>query len=59
MGLRAYAINGDACCDPLLDGGGETFCFGVGGGVEVVVVDVEFRVGIGSTRSSESNLYEI
>jgi hypothetical protein len=59
MGLRAYAIDGDACCDPLLDGGGETFGFGVGGGVEVVVVDVEFSLGVCGAGGGEGDFDEL
>ena len=50
------AVNGDACCDPFLDVG-DYACgdFGVAGGVEVVVVDVELRIGVGGSGSLEGD----
>lgn len=46
MGLRADAVNGDTGGAPRLDLGNQTLGLGVGGRVEVVVVDVEFGVGV-------------
>ena len=44
MRLGANAIDGNTSGDPLLDLGGETGELGVGGAVEVVIVNVELRV---------------
>lgn len=56
MSLRAHAVDGDACCDPLLDVTDEAGGFGVGGAVKIVVVDVEFGVGVGGAGCFEGNL---
>lgn len=59
MGLGAYAVDGDACGDPFFDSGGEAFGFGVGGGVEVVVVDVEFGFWVGGAGGCEGDFDEL
>lgn len=46
MGLGSDAVDGDSLGTPLFDFGDEAGGFGVGGGVEVVVVDVEFCGGV-------------
>jgi hypothetical protein len=58
VGLRANAVDGNAGGDPLLDFGGEAGELGVGGAVEVVVVDVELGVRCGLLGSVESDADE-
>ena len=52
---RTNAIDGDTSGDPLFDLGGETGELGVGGAVEVVVVNVELGVRGGLLSSVESD----
>ena len=52
-------VDGNASGDPLLDLGGQTGKLGVGGGVKVVVVDVELRVRSGLLGGVESNADEV
>jgi hypothetical protein len=55
MGLGTNTINGDAGGDPLLDVRDESGGLGVSGRVEVVVVDVELGVGVGSAGGLEGD----
>ena len=55
MGLGTDTVDGDAGGDPLLDVGDETGGLGVGGRVQVVVVDVELGVGVGSAGGLEGD----
>jgi hypothetical protein len=50
------AVNGNALRDPLVDKVNHAVDLAVAGGVKVVVVDVQFGVGVGGTRRLESNL---
>jgi hypothetical protein len=59
MGLGAYAVDRDAGGNPFLNVGGEALGLGVAGGVEVVVVDVELRVGVGGACSVKCKSDEI
>ena len=59
MDRRTNAIDGDTSGDPLLDLGGEAGKLGVGGAVEVVVVNVELGVGGGLLSSVESDADEL
>jgi hypothetical protein len=56
---RTNAIDGDTSGDPLLNLGGKTGELGVGGAVEVVVVDVELSIGSGLLGSVESDADEL
>ena len=56
---RTNAIDGDTSGDPLLDLGGETGKLGVGGAVEVVVVNVQLGVGSGLLGGVEGNADEL
>ena len=58
VGLGADAVDGDASSNPLLDLGRHGLGLAVGGGIEVVVVDVEFRLGVGGARGFEGGLDE-
>lgn len=53
MRLRADAVDGDAGGHPLGDVGRHSLSLGVGGGVEVVVVDVELCGRVGGTGGLE------
>lgn len=53
------AIDGDTSGDPLLDLSGEAGKLGVGGAVEVVIVNVELGVGGGLLSSVESDADEL
>jgi hypothetical protein len=55
MGLGTNTVDGDAGGDPLLNVRDETGGLGVGGRVEVVVVDVELGVGVGSASGLKGN----
>lgn len=59
MALGADAVDGDTVCDPLADLGDHALGFAVGGGVEVVVVDVEFGGGVGLASSFEGDVDEL
>ena len=56
---RTNAIDGDTSGDPLLDLSGETGKLGVGGAVEVIIVDVKLGVGGGLLSSIESDADEL
>jgi hypothetical protein len=59
MGLRADAVNGDALGDPLVDLADHTGGLGVGGNVEVVIVDEELGVGVSGAGSTEGDADEV
>lgn len=55
MRLGTDAVDGDTLADPLGDVLDEALGFGVGGAVEVVVVDVEFCVWVGGAGGVEGD----
>lgn len=59
MRLRADAVDGDACGDPLGDVGDHALGLGVRRGVEVVVVDVELCGRVGGAGGFEGDLDEV
>ena len=60
MGLRAYAVDGNALRNPLVDVVDHaTGNLGIVGDVKVVVVDVQLGVGVGAASSTESNSDEV
>ena len=56
---RTNAIDGDTSGNPLLDLGSEASELGVGGAVEVVVVDVALSIRSGLLGSVESDANEL
>jgi len=59
MGLRADAVDGNALRDPLVHEADHAGCLCVVGNVKVVIVDVEFGVGISGTGGAEGDTDEI
>lgn len=59
MRLGADAVDGDARGGPRLDLGDHACRLGVVGRVEVVVVDVELRSGVGGAGGGEGDFDEV
>lgn len=60
MGLAAYAINGNALGEPLVNLFNHTpGYFSIVGDVKVVVVDIELGSGVSCTCCAEGNAYKV